>query len=231
LLSLSPRSLDNKKLLKVCCTDMDTNYKVAHNNICFCSCLVICTMTSVILVAARINYDADFNQLDIPFFQGWILEDSSLTTTGKSFLKTLFETIKTTDALRTNCSKGQPFLFLWVTLILLFVAFLISLYSYFVLYKTWNYTPPAPKSYEDREASSSSKHKGKSKRRDSADSHEGGHHGFGFGMVNFPSCPSLTSLPSMPSFPSLPSLPSLPSIDIGFDGDFGGGGDGGGGDD
>jgi len=185
-------------------------------------------MTSVILVATRINYDADFNQLDIPFFQGWILEDSSLTTTGKSFLKTLFKTIKTTDAFRTNCSKGQPFLFLWVTLILLFVAFLISLYSYFVLYKTWNYTPPAPKSYEDREASSSNKHKGKSKRRDSADSHEGGHHGFGFGMVNFPSCPSLPSLPSMPSFPS---LPSLPSIDIGFDGDFGGGGDGGGGDD
>jgi len=30
----------------------------------------------------------DFNQMDITFFQGWILEDSSLTTTGKNFLKT-----------------------------------------------------------------------------------------------------------------------------------------------
>jgi len=81
------------------------------------------------LVGTKVNYDAKFNQLEIAFFPTWILKDSSLTIAGRVFLKILLSAIEKTDALRSKYSRGQPFTLLWVTLILVFVALLVSLYS------------------------------------------------------------------------------------------------------
>ena len=91
--------------------------------------LVICSLTSVILVGTKVNYDADFHQVNTKYYLKWILNNDSVTAIGKGILEPLFETIRQTDALRSECSKGKPFMFLWVSLILVVVDFLASLYA------------------------------------------------------------------------------------------------------
>jgi len=189
-------------------------YIAKYNVFLFYFSLVVCTLTSVILAATRIEYDAKFNIIDIGFLRYWVVTDLSLTTYGKRYLITLFKEIKRTDALRNKYSRGQSFVFLWVTLIIVFLALLVSLYSFKVWLKTGvEKTVRSANFSEETEEISTNAHKKR------------GFHSFSDRFYWWPSFPSLPSFPSFPSLPSLPSLPSMPSLPS-FDGDFGGGGGG-----